>query len=84
MKEQLDLKRLMGYAGKYRYLSYASWVLSALSAFIMLVPYWYIWKVMKEVLDNQGNMANASGLTHNGAMAVIFAILGVLIYILRD
>ena len=36
---------------------------------------------MKEVLDNQGNMANASGLTHNGAMAVIFAILGVLIYI---
>ena len=71
----------MGYAGKYRYLSYASWVLSALSAFIMLVPYWYIWKVMKEVLDNQGNMANASGLTHNGAMAVIFAILGVLIYI---
>ena len=81
MKEQSDLKRLMGYAGKYRYLSYASWVLSALSAFIMLVPYWYIWKVMKEVLDNQGNMANASGLTHNGAMAVIFAILGVLIYI---
>ena len=71
----------MGYAGKYRYLSYASWVLSALSAFIMLVPYWYIWKVMKDVLDNQGNMANASGLTHNGAMAVIFAILGVLIYI---
>ena len=81
LKEQSDLKRLMGYAGKYRYLSYASWVLSALSAFIMLVPYWYIWKVMKEVLDNQGNMANASGLTHNGAMAVIFAILGVLIYI---
>ena len=81
MKEQSDLKKLMGYAGKYRYLSYASWVLSALSAFIMLVPYWYIWKVMKEVLDNQGNMANASGLTHNGAMAVIFAILGVLIYI---
>ena len=81
MKEQSDLKRLMGYAGKYRYLSYASWVLSAFSAFIMLVPYWYIWKVMKEVLDNQGNMANASGLTHNGAMAVIFAILGVLIYI---
>ena len=81
MKEQSDLKRLMGYAGKYRYLSYASWVLSALSAFIMLVPYWYIWKVMKEVLDNQGNMANASGLTYNGTMAVIFAILGVLIYI---
>ena len=81
MKEQSDLKRLMGYAGKYRFLSYASWVLSALSAFIMLVPYWYIWKVMKEVLDNQVNMANASGLTHNGAMAVIFAILGVLIYI---
>ena len=81
MKEQSDLKRLMGYAGKYRFLSYASWVLSALSAFIMLMPYWYIWKVMKEVLDNQVNMANASGLTHNGAMAVIFAILGVLIYI---
>ena len=32
MKKQSDLSRLMGYAGNYRYSTYASWVLSADSA----------------------------------------------------
>ena len=43
MKKQSNLSRLLGYAGNHKYLTYASWVLSALSALIALVPYWYIW-----------------------------------------
>lgn len=31
-KKPSSLGRLMGYAGKYRYLTYASWVLSSCSA----------------------------------------------------
>ena len=36
MKKQSDLSRLMGYAGYYRYFTYASRVLSAVSAPVML------------------------------------------------
>ena len=43
MKKQSDLSRLMGYAGNYRYFTYASWVLSAVSALVALVPFVYIW-----------------------------------------
>ena len=37
MKKQSDLSRLMGYAGNYRYFTYASWALSAASALVALV-----------------------------------------------
>ena len=32
------------------FLLYASWVLSAGSALLALVPFWYIWKILEEVL----------------------------------
>ena len=81
MKKQSNLSRLMGYAKNYRYLTYASWVLSATSALIALVPFWYIWKIIKEVLEVAPNFQNATELTSNGWMAVIFAILSMLVYI---
>ena len=48
MKKQSDLSRLMGYAGNYRYFTYASWVLSAISALVALVPFVYIWKILRD------------------------------------
>ena len=50
LKKQSNLKRLLGYAGRHRYLSYASWVLSAASALVALVPYVFIWRIMQAVL----------------------------------
>lgn len=41
----------MGYAGGHKYLTYASFVLSAVSALVVLIPFWYIRKIIKEVLD---------------------------------
>lgn len=81
MKKQSSLSRLMGYAGNHRFLTYASWVLSALSALMALIPFWYIWKMMKEVLDTAPDFSRAEHLTYNGWMAVLFAILSVLVYI---
>lgn len=72
----------MGYAGKHRYLTYASWILSAVSALVALLPFWYIFKIIKEVLDVAPNFSSADGLVHNGIMAMIFAILSFFIYIL--
>ena len=37
----------MGYAGNHRYFTYASWVLSAVSALVALVPFVYIWKILQ-------------------------------------
>lgn len=62
MKKQSDLSRLMSYAGEHKYFTYTSWVLSAVSAFIALVPFWYIWKIIKEVLDIAPNFENAKNL----------------------
>ena len=69
----------MEYAGGHRYLTYASWILSAVSALLALVPYYYIWLVMKEVLDVNPDFDKAQNLAHNGWMAVIFAVIAVLI-----
>ncbi len=81
MKKQSVLSRLMGYAGKHRYFTYASWVFAALSAFVALLPFIYIWKIIKEVLDVAPNLSAATGLVHNGIMAMVFAIASFLIYI---
>ena len=81
MKKQSNLSRLFKYAGKYKYLTYASWGLSALSALITLVPFIYIWCIIKEVLNTAPNFSSANNLVYYGWMAVVFSILSVIIYI---
>ena len=81
MKKQSNLSRLLSYAGGHKYLTYASWVLSAVSALTALVPFLYIWKILKEVLDVSPDFSKAENLPHYGIMAVIFAVLSFLIYI---
>ena len=81
MKKQSDLSRLMNYAGNYRYFTYASWVLSAVSALVALVPFVYIWKILRDVLNAAPDYAQAVNIPHYGWMAVLFAVLAYLIYI---
>ena len=81
MKKQSDLSRLMGYAGNHRYFTYASWVLSAASALVALVPFVYIWKILRDVLNAAPDYAQAVNIPHYGWMAVLFAVLSYLIYI---
>ena len=58
-----------------------SWILSAASAIIALLPFWYIWRILKEVIEVSPNYENATNITHYGWMAVLFAIISVLVYI---
>lgn len=81
MKKQSNLKRLLGYAGGHRFLTYASWVFSALSALMALVPFWYIWRILREVLAVAPDFSQAQNLTGNGWMAVLFAVLSMLVYV---
>lgn len=81
MKKQSDLSRLLGYAGKRKYFSYASWVLAALSALVALAPFYFIFNIIKEVIETTPNFGNSKNLTFNGWMAVLFAVIGYLLYI---
>lgn len=80
-KKQGDLSRLMYYAGDHKYFTYASLVLAALSALIALVPFYYIWKIMKEVLEVRPNYSEAVHIKEYGWMAVAFALIAMAIYI---
>ena len=81
MKKQSNLSRLLSYAGVHKYFTYASWVLSGISALTALVPFWYIWKIINEVLEVSPNFGSAANLTHYGIMAMTYAIISYLIYI---
>ena len=81
MNQESSLKKLFGYAGRYKYLTISSWILSALSALMALLPYICIWKIIKEVLEAAPDFTRLENVAHNGWMAVFFAVLSMLIYL---
>ena len=81
MKKRSDFSRLMGYAGGHRVFTYASLVLSAVSALMALIPFLYIWMILRDVLAVAPDYAQAVNIPHYGWMAVLFAVLAYLIYI---
>ena len=81
LKKKSDLSRLMDYAGSYRYFTYASWILAAASALLALVPFLYIWRIIRDVLEVAPNYGEAVNIPHYGWMAVLFAIVSYLVYI---
>lgn len=81
MKKQSDLSRLLGYAGKRKYFSYASWVLAAFSALVSLAPFYFIFNIIKKVIETSPDFGNSKNLIFNGWMAVLFAVIGYLLYI---
>lgn len=81
MKKQSALTRLFEYAGNYKYFTMLSRILSVISAWIALVPFYYIWRIMKEVLDVAPAYDQAKGITSLGWSAVGFALLSMIIYI---
>ena len=80
-KEPSALGRLLSYAGSFRKLTYLSLLLSGLSSILSLMPFVYLWKIIKEVLEVQPDFSKATGIVHNGWMAVLFAVLSWLVYI---
>ncbi len=81
MKKQSSMAKLFAYAGNYKYLTIASWILSAISALIALLPFYYIWRVMQEVINAAPDYSKAQNLSGLGWRAVGFALLSMLIYI---
>ena len=81
MKKESSMQKLFAYAGNYKYLTIASWILSATSALIALLPFYYIWRIMQEVVLAAPDYNKARNLSGLGWSAVGFALLSMIIYI---
>lgn len=76
-----NLSVLMDYAGRRRVLTYLSWVLSAVSALMALVPFIFVWLIVREVIQADGNFAAVQGsLSVYGWWAVGGALISMLVY----
>lgn len=64
-------KRLFSYAKERKKWAYISMFLSAISVFIFMASYWYLWKVFEEVLVG-GDFSKAS---HYGILIVVLMII---------
>lgn len=80
-KKKGNLSELMQYAGKHKYLTYSSWVLSVISAALALVPFVYIFFIIKEVIEVAPDFSQATNIVFNGWMAVVFALAFILVYV---
>jgi ATP-binding cassette subfamily B protein len=74
--KQSVLKPLLAYAGKRKVLTYLSLVLAGISQLMALVPFIYIWVILRDVI--QGDY---SQIVHYGWMAVIYAIASIVVYL---
>ena len=81
MKKQSNLSRLMGYAGGHKILTYLSWVLSVMSALLALVPFWYIWRIIHDILEVSPDFSKVGNVTSYGWSAVLFAVISIVVYI---
>ena len=80
-KRKGNLSVLMDYAGRRRVLTYLSWVLSAVSALTALVPFIFVWLIVREVIEANGNFAAVQGsLSVYGWWAVGSALISMLVY----
>lgn len=80
-KKQNAMSRLMDIAGNHKYFSYVSCVLAVISAWIALIPFYDIWRIIKEILEVRPNYEQATHITTYGWQAVGFALLGMVFYI---
>lgn len=82
MKKESNLNTLLHYAGKHKYLTYTSWILSVISAVFSLLPFWCIWQIMRAVLETDSAFSQPEQMTAYGWMAVLFGAAAVITYIL--
>ncbi len=80
-KKRNSFSVLMHYAGCNKYFLYAAVVLAVISAWIALIPFYDIWRIIREVLEVRPNFSEAVNISRYGWQAVGFALLGMVFYI---
>ncbi len=79
-KKPNDLQVLLGYAGRYRGLTFLGLGLSAVAMILGMLPYICIWLVARDLIAAAPNWTEAAGITRYGWMAFAFALAGIIVY----
>ena len=79
-KKPSGFKTLMEYAGGRKPLMYLSLLLSAVTGVLALMPFVYLWRIIREVILVAPDFNQATSIVHNGIMAVIFSLICMLVY----
>lgn len=80
MKKNKSFSELMQYAGNHKILTYLSCILSAVSNLLALLPFVFIFFIIREVIEVDGDYSLATHIVKNGWLAVLFSLLTMLIY----
>lgn len=80
-KKRNSFSVLMYYAGNHKYLTYTSLILATVSAWLALIPFYDIWRIIKEILEVRPNFSEAVNIKSYGWQAVGFALLSMVFYI---
>ncbi|MDC7279490.1 ABC transporter ATP-binding protein/permease [Butyrivibrio fibrisolvens] len=75
------IKQLFVYAKNHKYLTIASWILAAISALLALAPFYYIWAIIREVIEVRSDFSQAVHIKAYGWTAVGMSLLSMLVYI---
>lgn len=80
-KKKSAFSKLMELAGNHKYFSYISFVLAVISAWIALIQFYDVWRIIKEIIEVRPDFNKAVHITSYGWQAVGFALLSMVFYI---
>lgn len=79
-KKKNAILELLGFAGKRRVLAYVGCGLSILNAVLTVMPLVCVWFVVRDLISVYPNWAGASSAAMWAVLAVVFAVLGIIVY----
>lgn len=74
------ISEILGFAGKYRVLTILGCTLSGISAVLSLMPFVYIWLIVRDIFAVLPNISEATNLVYYGWMTVLFAAASIIVY----
>ena len=79
-KKQNEIGVLLGYAGKYKALTFLGMFLSAVAMIMGMAPYVCIWLAARDLIRVAPNWTEAAGIAKYGWAAFAFAFGGIIVY----
>lgn len=79
-KKQNEIGVLLGYAGRYRALTFLGMFLSAVAMIMGMAPYVCIWLAARDLIRVAPNWTEATGIAKYGWAAFAFAFGGIIVY----
>ncbi len=79
-KKQNEISELLGYAGKYKGLTFLGMFLSAVAMIMGMIPYICIWLVARDLIAVAPNWTEATNIGTYGWMAFGFSFGGIIVY----